>query len=104
MIIFYAIKKKDIDYDLIRELAKLYFSLFPNIKYNKIYDRIYEGYCYGEGGFRLINQEDWDYVLLCKKSIRKFFTVFDDWDDYFKYKGDVYKKREDIDKEHKDNK
>lgn len=60
---------------------------FPDVKDRDLYDRIYAGYCWGEGGLWIINIECWEKVFTGNSS----FSVFKDWEEYFKYKGEFFK-------------
>lgn len=73
-----------------KEIEALYLHFFPLIteaSNEELYDRIYCGYCYGEGGWPLWTVEEWNRVFGLKKD-KQPDTVFDNWDDYRKYKGD----------------
>lgn len=68
---------------------------FPNIDKDLLHRRIVKGYCWGEGGLRLISIEDWEKVFgLVETSYSE--TVFENWEDWIKYNGDYHKKREDL--------
>lgn len=57
---------------------------FPNIKNKDLYDRIYDGYCWGEGGLWITTIELWEKAFTGNSP----FSVFKDWDEYFKYNGE----------------
>lgn len=60
---------------------------FPNIKNKDLYDRIYGGYCWGEGGLWITTIELWEKAFTGNSP----FSVFKDWDEYFKYNGEFLK-------------
>ena len=60
---------------------------FPNVSDKDLYDRIYSGYCWGEGGLWIITIEFWEKAFTGNSP----FSVFKDWDEYFKYKGEFFK-------------
>lgn len=84
---FYAPTKKD--KDQIESIYQYYLKQFPNIQKETLHDRIFCGYCWGEGGLRIVNIEDWERVFKCDK-MAGLFSVFKNWDEYFKYQGDYH--------------
>lgn len=83
----------------IATIVKYFQPKFPDIEYNILYERVDGGYCYGEGGIHLRTIEDWNRVFFGEKGDKSCFTVFDDWDDYFKYEKDWHKKWNSLPKE-----
>lgn len=72
-----------------------FLPLILEVSKEQLYNRIYGGYCYGEGGFRIMTIEDWKKVFgLVETSYSE--TVFENWEDWIKYNGDYHKKREDL--------
>lgn len=73
----------------IKKIVDYFLSTFPDISPKDLYDRILNGYCYGEGGkIWLMTIDDWKAAFKGDK----FFTCFKDWNEYFKYDGDWHKK------------
>lgn len=75
----------------IKEIYEYFLPKFPEIDKKVLYDRIFRGYCWGEGGCPACTIEAWNKVFYKGKCL---FTVFEDWDDYFQYDGDWHKKVE----------
>ncbi len=75
----------------IEAIYQQFRPLIPEVPEKKLYDRIYSGYCWGEGGFRLIFIEDWERVFGFRNDLPSE-SVFDSWEDYDRYKGDWYVK------------
>lgn len=75
----------------IESIYEHFIPLITNVTKEQLYDRIYGGYCYGEGGFRILTIEDWEKVFNYKNNTNAE-TVFTSWDDYFQYEGDYHKK------------
>ena len=48
----------------IEEIYQHFLPLLPNADPEKLYDRIFCGYCWGENGKWLLDIEDWERVLL----------------------------------------
>lgn len=84
---FYSLTQKD--KDQIEAIYQHYLKSFPNIPKDTLHDRIFCGYCWGEGGFRLMYIEDWERVFKQDK-MAGLFSVFKNWDEYFKYQGDYH--------------
>lgn len=84
------------DIQRIQEILDYFKQKYPDIPSDKLYDRIYNGYCWGEGGLRIISIEDWEQVFSSGRLGKLLFTCFDSWEEYDKYQGDWHKK---IDKE-----
>lgn len=80
------------DKKTIKSIYNHFLPEFPNVDKEILYDRIFCGYCWGEGGSRIMSIEDWTDVFNYTKKGDLFFTCFKDWDEYFKYDGDWHKK------------
>ena len=80
------------DKEAINALYQHFLPVFPNVDPKCLYDRIFVGYCWGEGGLRILEIENWERVFGINKSGGIGFSVFDSWDDYIEYNGDVFKK------------
>lgn len=65
----------------IEMIAKHFAIVFPDIPYEKLYNRIFSGYCWGEGGFPIINIKAWEIVLYNRKG-RRLFSTYASWEDY----------------------
>lgn len=64
---------------------------FPDIDNDILYNRIFCGYCWGEGRLPIISIGDWNDVFYNGK-LKGLLTCFDNWDDYLRYGGDYHKK------------
>lgn len=65
---------------------------FPDVSEEELKSRIYNGYCWGEGGIPIISIEDWNDVFNCTKIGKAFLTYFESWEDYRRYSGDYHQK------------
>lgn len=78
--------------ELLKEIEAIfehYKGKFSNITDKDLYDRIYTGCCWlGSEGTSIPKStiEVWDKVF----SGDEAYTVFRDWDEYLKYKGNFY--------------
>ena len=81
--------KKHID-----EIMNYFKDRFPEVSEDMLYHRIYSGYCWGEGGSRILTKEDWDEVFGYTKIGQLLFTCFESWKDYIKNDGDWHKKKQ----------
>lgn len=88
---FYSLTKEQ--KQKIEVIYQHFLPEFPNIKKEVLYDRIFCGYCWGEGGLPIIDIDDWNSVFYGGK-YRGLLTCFDDWDDYMEYGGDCHKKQQ----------
>ena len=86
---FYSLTKEQ--KQVINDIYQYFLSKFPEIDKEVLYDRIFSGFCWGEGQLPIISIEDWNSVFYNGKW-KGLLTVFDDWNDYLKYKGDWHKK------------
>lgn len=76
------------DLNIIDSIFQHFKGQFPNVNDKDLYDRIYSGYCWGEGKVAfLTNIRVWDNIFQGNKS----YTIFKDWEEYFKYKGNPFK-------------
>ena len=75
----------------IEDIYKHFLPLITEVSKEQLYDRIFCGYCWSEGGFRLVTIADWEVVFGLKEGFSE--SVFDSWEDYFKYEGDWHRKR-----------
>lgn len=81
------------DKHAIQELYDYFIPKFPAIKSEVIKDRIFNGYCWGEGCLcHITTIEDWNNVFFGSGLQKGLLTCFDGWDDYFNYNGDFHKK------------
>lgn len=87
---FYSLSK--LDKQTINIITIYYSNVYPDIPYTILYERIYCGYCWGEGGSRIISIEDWYEVFNYTKYGRMLFTLFENWEDYNFHKGDFHLK------------
>ncbi len=74
----------------IESIFQYFQDKFPDISNKDLYNRIYNGYCWlgSEGSMNLlINIEAWNRVF----SGDEDYTVFKDWKEYLKYKGNASK-------------
>ncbi len=75
--------------EYVESIFQYFRGKFPNVSDNDLYKRISNHY---EGGlFDIWTIEDWTNALNYTKQ-GHLFTLFKDWDEYFKYNGN-YKKR-----------
>lgn len=81
----------EIDQKNINSIYQYFLPKFSKIDKDILYNRIFCGYCWGEGSFPIISLNDWNDVFYNGK-FKKFLTVFDDWEDYLRYKGDWHLK------------
>ncbi len=81
----------------IEAIYKHFLPLITSVTKEQLYDRIYGGYCYGEGGLRIVTIEEWEKVFDWQNHTDDEFvlsgTVFTSWDDYFQHGGDYHKKK-----------
>ena len=82
------------DKECINELVDYFKGRFPRVSEDVLYNRIYSGYCWGEGGSRILTKEDWDEVFGYTKIGQLLFTCFKSWEDYNKYNGDWHIKKQ----------
>ena len=72
------------------EIEALYQHFLPiitEVSKEELYDRLYGGYCYGEGIIPLISIDIWESVFGLRDDFPKN-SVFESWEDYRKYNGD----------------
>ena len=72
-------------------LYQYFLPLIEGVSKKELYDRIYGGYCYGEGIIPLTTVKVWEGVFGIRNDM-PVSTVFSNWDDYRKYKGDWHRK------------
>ena len=75
----------------IHMLYQYFLPLIEGVSKEELYDRIYGGYCYGEGVIPLTTVKVWEGVFGIRNDI-PINTVFSNWEDYRKYKGDWHRK------------
>lgn len=80
------IQKKEIE-----DIYQHFLPKFPDISKETLHDRIFCGYCWGEGRLPIISIDDWNNVFYNGK-LKGLLTCFDNWNDYMKYDGDFHKK------------
>jgi hypothetical protein len=83
----------DDDKSAIEEIYQHFLPLITEVSKERLYDRIYCGYCWSEGGFRLMTIEDWERVFGFIDDLPSE-SVFDSWEDYDSCKGDWHLKRD----------
>lgn len=76
--------------DDVKDIYNHFKGKFPNINDDILQRRIENGYREGEGGVikRLCRIDEWEDILYNNSH---FYTVFNSWEDYFKYGGDPHK-------------
>lgn len=70
----------------IEELYQHFLPLIKDVSEEELYSRIYTGYCFGEGGFPLFTIQAWESVFGLRDDILPD-SIFENWEDYRKYKG-----------------
>ena len=80
------------DRNTIKEISNYFIPKFPEIEPEVIRNRIFNGYCWGEGGSHIVSIEDWNSILYSSGLQKDILTCFDDWEDYFKHDGDFHRK------------
>lgn len=81
------------DRNTIKELQDCFVPKFPEIEPEIIKNRVYDGYCWGEGCLcRIMTTEDWNIIFFGSELQKVLLTCFDDWNDYIKHDGDFHKK------------
>lgn len=86
----YLLNKKD--KQTISIIVNYFCNVYPKIPYIKMYNRIFCGYCWGEGGSRIISIKEWEQVFNYTKLGKMLFTVFKNWEEYNQYNGDYHLK------------
>ncbi len=69
------------------ELYQHFLPIITDATKEELYDRIYAGYCGGEGVIPLTSIDSWESVFGLRDDLPPN-SVFDSWDDYRKYEGD----------------
>ena len=77
----------DDDKRAIEEIYQHFLPLITEVSKERLYDRIYCGYCWSEGGFRLMTIEDWERVFGFRDDLPSE-SVFESWEDYDRFEGD----------------
>ena len=81
------------DRNTIKELQDCFISMFHEVEPEVVKNRIYDGYCWGEGCLcHIMTIEDWNVVFFGSGIQKGLLSCFDDWDDYIKHDGDFHKK------------
>lgn len=64
----------------IEMIARHFAAVFPDIPYEKLYNRIFDGYCWGEEGkgFPIRSIKAWEAVLYNRKGNPTYAS----WEDY----------------------
>ena len=71
------------DKDRIAKLYSFFLEDTPEEYRPYLYDRIFSGYCWGEGGLRITTIEDWEDVF-ANKGMWFLFSEFKSWEEYVK--------------------
>lgn len=87
---FYSLTR--LDHLTILTIVHYFSNVYPNIPYIDVYNRVFNGYCWGEGGSRILSIEEWNEVFNYTKRGRMFYTLFKDWEEYYQYHGDFHLK------------
>ncbi len=86
-----ALKEKD--RNTIKEICEYFIPKFPEIKEEIIKERIFNGYCWGEGCLsHIVTIEDWNIVFFGSGLPKDLLTCFNDWEDYIKHDCDFHNK------------
>lgn len=81
------------DRGIIQKLCEYFIPKFSEIEPEVVRNRIYDGYCWGEGCLCHIKTiEDWNNVFFGSGIQKDLLTCFDDWEDYLTYDGDFHMK------------
>lgn len=82
----------DKDRIAIKEIYEYFIPKFPEINSEVVKDRIFNGYCWGEGSSHITSIEGWNVVFYGSGLEKDLLTCFNNWEDYFKHNGDFHNK------------
>lgn len=82
------------DKNSIEEICKYFIPKFPDVEKKVIKERIFNGYCWGEGSSHITSIEGWSAVFFGSGLQKDLLTCFDDWEDYIKHGCDFHNKLE----------